>query len=79
MWTHGDHIRINPETGGFVILGRSDGVLNPSGIRFGSGEIYTVLERCAKDEVVDAICVEQQREQDATENVYLFLQFRKRS
>ena len=74
VWTHGDYIRFNPQTKGTVILGRSDGVLNPSGIRFGSGEIYTILERCAKGEVVDAICVGQQRQQDQSERVFLFLQ-----
>ena len=74
VWCHRDFIRFNPETNGSVILGRSDGVLNPSGIRFGSGEIYTILERCAKGEVVDAICVGQQRQQDQSERVFLFLQ-----
>lgn len=77
VWTHGDHIKINPETKGLTILGRSDGVLNPSGIRFGSGEIYTVLERVAKDEVLDSICVGQQRKQDESERVYLFLLLKK--
>ena len=76
VWCHGDFIRFSPETGGSVIMGRSDGVLNPSGVRFGSGEIYTVLERCAAGEVVDAICVGQQRQQDETERVFLFLQTR---
>ncbi|KAK4496524.1 hypothetical protein PRZ48_012504 [Zasmidium cellare] len=73
VWTHGDFIRINPETKGLTILGRSDGVLNPSGIRFGSGEIYTILERCASAEVADAICVGQQRAQDPSERVFLLL------
>ena len=76
VWTHGDYIRINPETGGLRILGRSDGVLNPSGIRLGSGEIYTILERDSKGEMVDAIVVGQQRERDQAERVFLFLQFR---
>lgn len=73
VWCYGDFIRFNPETGGSVIMGRSDGVLNPSGIRFGSGEVYTILERCAEGEVVDAICVGQQRQQDESERVFLFL------
>ncbi|EME44140.1 hypothetical protein DOTSEDRAFT_88389 [Dothistroma septosporum NZE10] len=73
VWTHGDYMVINPETDGLTIMGRSDGVLNPSGIRFGSGEIYTVLERYAKDELADSICVAQQREQDQSEQIYLFL------
>ena len=74
VWTHGDFVRVNPETGGLIILGRSDGVLNPSGIRFGSGEIYTILEREFKSKIQDAIVVGQQRVgKDASEKVILFL------
>ncbi|KAE8322342.1 hypothetical protein BDV39DRAFT_209903 [Aspergillus sergii] len=42
--THFD-ISINPHTGQLLVHGRSDGVLNPSGIPFGSSEIYQVIER----------------------------------
>ena len=35
-WHHGDFVRFNARTGGLVMLGRSDGVLNRSGVRFGS-------------------------------------------
>lgn len=31
IWVHGDFIQRNPKTGGYTILGRSDGVLNPGG------------------------------------------------
>jgi len=31
VWTQGDFIRMDPATGGIQFLGRSDGVLNPSG------------------------------------------------
>lgn len=31
VWCHGDFIKKNPKTGGYEILGRSDGVLNPGG------------------------------------------------
>lgn len=41
-WTHGDYIMINSKTGGITMLGRSDGTLNPSGVRFGSSEIYSI-------------------------------------
>lgn len=41
-WTHGDYIIINSRTGGITMLGRSDGTLNPSGVRFGSAEIYAI-------------------------------------
>lgn len=73
VWRHGDFIRMNPETGGWLILGRSDGVLNPSGIRFGSAEIYTIIEQKFADRVADAICVGQQRARDQSERVFLFI------
>ena len=75
VWRHGDFIAKNPKTGGLRIYGRSDGVLNPSGIRFGSGEIYTVLERFA-DILDDSICVGQQRPGEEHERVLLFLKLR---
>ena len=31
VWSHGDFIKKNPETGDYEILGRSNGVLNPCG------------------------------------------------
>ena len=44
VWAHEDFIMINPKTQGIVMLGRSDGTLNPSGVRFGSSEIYNIVE-----------------------------------
>ncbi|TYJ52761.1 acetoacetate-CoA ligase [Cryptococcus floricola] len=48
VWYHGDYVQITPSrdgnSGGLVMLGRSDGVLNPGGIRFGATDIYSVLE-----------------------------------
>ena len=45
VWAHGDFIHKNPKTqGGVVMLGRSDGTLNPNGVRFGSAEIYNIVE-----------------------------------
>ncbi|WFD07312.1 acetoacetate--CoA ligase [Malassezia vespertilionis] len=43
VWYHGDLVT-RTEHGGLIMLGRSDGILNPSGIRFGSADIYEVLE-----------------------------------
>jgi acetoacetyl-CoA synthetase len=45
VWAHGDFLLINPKTRGFFMLGRSDGTLNPSGVRFGSAEIYNIVEQ----------------------------------
>jgi acetoacetyl-CoA synthetase len=73
VWTHGDFISFHPVTGGVTLHGRADGVLNPSGVRFGSAEIYSVIENHFADEVADSICVGQRRPQDLDESVLLFL------
>ena len=44
IWAHGDFMLVSPKTGGIHMLGRSDGTLNPSGVRFGSAEIYNIVE-----------------------------------
>lgn len=41
VWHHGDFVKINPKTRGLLMLGRSDGILKPSGVRFGSAEIVS--------------------------------------
>lgn len=74
VWTHGDFITIHPITKQVIFSGRSDGVLNPSGIRFGSAEIYNVLETQFASEVSESICVGQRRPQDLDESVFLFVQ-----
>ena len=73
IWHHGDFIRFNPATGGLWMLGRSDGILKPSGIRFGSAEIYNVLLEHFSEDVADALCIGRRREQDSDETVCLFL------
>ncbi|XP_036278869.1 acetoacetyl-CoA synthetase [Pipistrellus kuhlii] len=70
VWAHGDYCKINPRTGGIVMLGRSDGTLNPNGVRFGSSEIYNIVE--AFEEVSDSLCVPQHN-RDGEERVVLFL------
>lgn len=44
IWHHGDFAIHHRATDGFSMLGRSDGTLNPAGIRFGSAELYRVIE-----------------------------------
>jgi len=52
-------------------------VLNPAGVRFGSGEIYSVLERTEFAARIDeTICVGQRRPQDEDERVLLFVKMR---
>lgn len=74
VWYHGDFVWINPNTGGVVMLGRSDGTLNPSGVRFGSAEIYNVVDRF--DAVEDALCVGQKLKDQDDERVVLFLKLK---
>ncbi|ETN44932.1 acetoacetate-CoA ligase [Cyphellophora europaea CBS 101466] len=73
IWHHGHFVRFNPVTGGIHMLGRSDGVLNPSGVRFGSSEIYNVILKHFATEVEDALCIGRKRESDPDEVVVLFV------
>ncbi|KAH7343809.1 acetoacetate-CoA ligase [Rhizoctonia solani] len=76
IWHHGDYVRIT-SNGGVVMLGRSDGVLNPGGIRFGSSEIYEVLDQGfsagAQPIIVDYLVVGQAVQGGADERVILFV------
>jgi acetoacetyl-CoA synthetase len=76
IWHHGDFVRFNPQTGGLVMLGRSDGILKPSGVRFGSAEIYNTLLKHFPDQVEDGLCIGQRRETDTDETVVLFLKMK---
>jgi len=76
VWTHGDFISVHPQTGQIYMHGRADGVLNPSGVRFGSAEIYNVLDHRFGEEIQDSVCVGQRRPQDVDEAVMLFLLMR---
>jgi len=54
VWRHGDWIRIE-EDGSAVIEGRSDSTLNRQGIRFGTSELYSVVEGIP--EVADSLVI----------------------
>ncbi|KAK7494055.1 hypothetical protein BaRGS_00014713 [Batillaria attramentaria] len=71
VWTHGDFCLISSKTGGVVMLGRSDGTLNPNGVRFGSAEIYHIVE--SFKEIQDSVCVAQRSRDEMEERVILFL------
>lgn len=55
------------------MLGRSDGILKPAGVRFGSAEIYNVLLEHFPGIIADALCIGRRRESDSDETVVLFL------
>jgi len=71
IWVHGDYAQTT-QNGGYIIHGRSDAVLNPGGVRIGTAEIYRQVEQF--DEVVDAVCVGQQWQDDV--RVVLFVVMR---
>lgn len=73
VWAHGDFISVHPSTRQILLHGRADGVLNPSGVRFGSAEIYNVLDAHFAASVADSVCVGQRRARDSDESVLLFL------
>ncbi len=50
----------------------SDGTLNPNGIRFGSAEIYSIVDQF-NGEIFDSLCVAQRNPTTDHERVILFL------
>ncbi len=71
IWHHGDYALLTPR-GGLVILGRSDAVLNPGGVRIGTAEIYRQVEQL--DEVLESVVVGQDVGNDV--RVVLFVRLR---
>ncbi len=78
VWHHGDFVRVNSRSGGLIMLGRSDGVLKPAGVRFGSSEIYNVILKHFP-EIEDALCIGRRRQQDSDEVVVLFIKMAPKS
>jgi acetoacetyl-CoA synthetase len=71
IWHHGDYAE-RTEHGGFVILGRSDAVLNPGGVRIGTAEIYRQVETLP--EILESLCIGQDWQDDV--RVVLFVRLR---
>jgi acetoacetyl-CoA synthetase len=61
VWHHGDYAMLT-EHDGIVILGRSDAVLNPGGVRIGTAEIYRQVERLP--EIAESLAIGQEWEND---------------
>jgi acetoacetyl-CoA synthetase len=71
IWHHGDYAIRTPQ-GGFVILGRSDAVLNPGGVRIGTAEIYRQVEQLP--EILESLAIGQKKDDD--ERIVLFVRLR---
>ncbi len=67
-WYHGDYAEIK-KSGGFIIHGRSDTTLNPGGVRLGTAEIYSEIEKFV--EVKESIVVGQAWDNDV--RIVLFI------
>jgi len=61
VWHHGDYAEIK-NSGGFIIHGRSDTTLNPGGVRLGTAEIYSEIEKFV--EIKESIVVGQAWDND---------------
>jgi acetoacetyl-CoA synthetase len=61
VWRHGDYIKLT-ERGSIIVYGRSDSTLNPGGVRIGSSEIYSIVEKM--DEVLDSLVIGQNWKND---------------
>lgn len=55
VWRHGDFVKIN-DRGSCIIYGRSDATINRGGIRMGTSEIYSAIERIP--EIEDSVIVD---------------------
>ena len=71
VWCHGDWAQ-EYANGGFVIYGRSDATLNPSGVRIGTAEIYQQVE--AFPEIEDCLATVLRR--DGDEEIVLFVKMK---
>jgi acetoacetyl-CoA synthetase len=74
VWHHGDFLCFREGTGGLLMLGRSDGTLNPAGVRFGSADLYAI---CGNENnskwIADSVAVGVKLDQWKDEQVFLFL------
>ncbi len=71
VWAHGDFAELL-SSGGIIIHGRSDAVLNPGGVRIGTAEIYRQVEKLA--EVLESIAIGQSWQDDV--RIVLFVVLR---
>jgi acetoacetyl-CoA synthetase len=70
-WCHGDWIELT-KNNGVIISGRADAVLNPSGVRIGTAEIYSQVQKV--EEIIDYMAVGQRWDND--ERIILFVVLR---
>jgi len=70
IWHHGDYAKIT-NNDGIVISGRSDTTLNPGGVRLGTAEIYSEVERFK--EIKESLVVGQSWDNDVRIILFVIL------
>ena len=70
VWHHGDYAKIT-KNDGLVIFGRSDTTLNPGGVRLGTAEIYSEVERFK--EIKESLVVGQTWDNDVRIILFVIL------
>ena len=70
VWHHGDFAKVT-DNGGFIIYGRSDTTLNPGGVRLGTAEIYSVVEKF--EEIQESIVIGQSWNNDIRIILFIIL------
>ncbi len=70
IWHHGDYAQIT-KNNGFIISGRSDTTLNPGGVRLGTAEIYSEVERLR--EIRESLVVGQSWDNDVRIILFVIL------
>jgi acetoacetyl-CoA synthetase len=70
IWHHGDYAKITNKNG-FIIVGRSDTTLNPGGVRLGTAEIYSEIERFK--EIKESLVVGQSWDNDVRIILFVIL------
>ena len=70
IWHHGDYAQIT-NNNGIIISGRSDTTLNPGGVRLGTAEIYSEVERFK--EIKESLVVGQSWDNDVRIILFVIL------
>jgi acetoacetyl-CoA synthetase len=75
VWHHGDYAE-RKSSGSFIIYGRSDTTLNPGGVRLGTSEIYSEVEKFK--EIKESIVIGQTWDNDIRVILFIVLNKNKR-
>ncbi len=70
IWHHGDFAK-KTDKNSFLIYGRSDATLNPGGVRLGTAELYSAVEKLP--EIIESLAVGQSWDNDSRIVLFVIL------